>query len=359
MVDTSIRSSLSNRKSNLLATISPLNPIQGGNSSAMNEENVGGAVDPATIEPISVRTENIFEILNAKNNIDILCIKAKNAYARYEIDRAYEITIKAIKEDPLYFDIIPIYCVCLLELNHISELYYCAHNLVENYSTHPLAWFAVGTYYFLIKKYEIARKYFQKANMLDRNFTYSWIGFAHSFAIQDESDQAMSVYRTCSRLFPGCYSAQLYIGMEYLRTNNLKTAILSFQHARDINPNDPLIYNEIGIIYFKQRIYPDARDMLTHALSLCTNAKDYILETIYSNLAHTYRKLKETKNAIKFYEKCISINPKNPQTYFSLAFTYHISNQLNKAISYYHKSCLLYTSPSPRDGLLSRMPSSA
>src|SRR5664279_1950910 len=29
------------------------------------------------------------------------------------------------------------------------------------------------------------------------------------------------------------------------------------------------------------------------------------------------------------------------------------------AFSYYHRSCLLYTSPSPRDGLLSRMPSSA
>ena len=32
---------------------------------------------------------------------------------------------------------------------------------------------------------------------------------------------------------------------------------------------------------------------------------------------------------------------------------------INKAITIAHKDCLLYTSPSPRDGLLSRMPSSA
>jgi len=69
---------------------------------------------------------------------------------------------------------------------------------------------------------------------------------AHSFAIQDESDQAMSFYRTVSRLFPGCYLAHLYMGMEYLRTNNLKTALLSFQYAKEINSNDPLIFNEIG-----------------------------------------------------------------------------------------------------------------
>ncbi len=30
-----------------------------------------------------------------------------------------------------------------------------------------------GVYYYLIKKYETARKYFQKANMLNRNYTYS------------------------------------------------------------------------------------------------------------------------------------------------------------------------------------------
>lgn len=60
-------------------------------------------------------------------------------------------------------------------------------------------------------------------------------------------------------------------------------------------------------------------------------------ETILSNLAHTYRKLKDYKNAITFYEKCIALNSKNPYTYFSLAFTCHISNQLNKAICYYHK----------------------
>ena len=58
---------------------------------------------------------------------------------------------------------------------------------------------------------------------------------AHSFAIQDESDQAMSVYRTVSRLFPGCYLAHVYMGMEYLRTNNLKTAELCFKQAKDIN----------------------------------------------------------------------------------------------------------------------------
>ncbi|EGR27540.1 hypothetical protein IMG5_194480 [Ichthyophthirius multifiliis] len=285
-----------------------------------------------------IKASNLYGILQQKNNIDLLCIKAKNCLSKYNIMRSYDICVKAIKSDPLYFDIIPVYCACLLHLNYLGELYYCAHNLVENYSTHPLSWFAIGSYYYLIAKYEIARKYFQKAIFLDRNFVYAWIGMAHSFAIQDESDQAMSFYRTVSRLFPGCYMAHLYMGMEYLRTNNLKTALLSFQYAKEINQNDPLIYNEIGVIYFKQKNYEEAKKTYLIALNLCSEAANSIVHTILNNLAHTYRKMKEYKLAIQSYEKCIQLEPKNYQTYLSLAYTYHISNQLNKAVAYYHKS---------------------
>jgi anaphase-promoting complex subunit 6 len=117
--------------------------------------------------------------------MDILCIKAKTHYQNYEIPAAHELCLKAIRKDPLCFEILPIYVTCLLDLGLTGDLYYCAHNLVENYSTHPVSWFSVGTYYFHCKKFEVARKYFQKAIMLDRSFLYAWVGMAHSFAVQD------------------------------------------------------------------------------------------------------------------------------------------------------------------------------
>lgn len=63
----------------------------------------------------------------------------------------------------------------------------------------------------------------------------------------------MAAYRTAARLFPGCHLASLFIGMEYLRTNNLKTALLSFQEARKICDNDPLVFNEMGVVFYKQK----------------------------------------------------------------------------------------------------------
>ena len=81
--------------------------------------------------------------------------------------------------------------------------------------------------------------------------------------------------------------------MEYLRTNNLKSALLSFEHAKEIKPNDPLIDNEIGVIFYKEKRYLDAKERFLDALSLCeTSTVSWVLETICSNLAHTFRKLK-------------------------------------------------------------------
>jgi anaphase-promoting complex subunit 6 len=63
-------------------------------------------------------------------------------------------------------------------------------------------------------------------------------------------------------------------------------------------------------------------------MSLCNNAASWIYETIISNLATTHRKQKNYKEAIKYYLKAIHLNPMNANTYFALAFTYHITNQL-------------------------------
>jgi len=63
----------------------------------------------------------------------------------------------------MFFDIIPIYTACLVELERVSELYSCAHKLIDNYAQNALSWLAVGNYYYLTKKYEIARKHYQRA----------------------------------------------------------------------------------------------------------------------------------------------------------------------------------------------------
>jgi tetratricopeptide (TPR) repeat protein len=46
---------------------------------------------------------------------------------------------------------------------------------------------------------------------------------------------------------------------------------------------------------------------------------------------------RDFKNAIVYFEKGYALNPRDGGILFALAFTYHISNQLSKAIKYYNK----------------------
>ena len=98
-----------------------------------------------------------------------------------------------------------------MHLNLHADLFYLAHQLVEDYPQQAVSWFAVGAYYHLIADYESARRYFSKATSLDHRFAPAWVGFGHAFAAQDESDQAMAAYRTASRLFPGRRTTRLRV----------------------------------------------------------------------------------------------------------------------------------------------------
>ena len=140
-------------------------------------------------------------------------MEAEKFFISRDYNNAYA-KLKKINEEDFYnLDIIPMLCSCLIELNKIGEIYSLAYKLANNCSDKYISWYAVGCYYYSIKKFDLSRKYFLKCNQLNKNFPESWIALGNCYAGQDESDQALSSYRTCLRLFPGCHCSNLYIGM--------------------------------------------------------------------------------------------------------------------------------------------------
>lgn len=140
-----------------------------------------------------INADNTFQILTKWNNLDILCIKAINAYNKYDINQAYEYSKKVMEEDPLKLEILPVYCCCLLEKQDHAELFKVAGMLEQNYPHHAISSYAIGLYLFLSNKFDIARKFFKKANMIDKNYFYSWIAMGHAFAVHDEADNVRNI----------------------------------------------------------------------------------------------------------------------------------------------------------------------
>ncbi|KAA3467764.1 anaphase-promoting complex subunit 6 isoform X1 [Gossypium australe] len=276
-----------------------------------------------------------------KDNTDLLACKAEYYHQCGEYQKCFQLTSTLLEKDPFHLKCTLVHLAAAMELGNSNELYLMACNLVKDYPQKALSWFAVGCYYYCIKKYDQSRRYFSKSTSLDGTFAPAWIGFGNAFAVREEGDQAMSAYRTAARLFPGCHLPTLYIGMEYMRTHSFKLAEQFIMQAKAICPADPLVYNELGVVAYHMKEYNQAVWWFEKTLALIPNPLSEMWEPTVVNLAHAYRKLKMFHEAIAFYEKALTLSTKSLSTYAGLAYTYHLQDNSTSAITYYHKALWL------------------
>jgi len=105
------------------------------------------------------------------------------------------------------------------------------------------------------------------------------------------------------------------------------------------NPH-PTVYNELAGLCKQQGRLTEAIQYLNEAMKKAPDEP-----RIWSNLGTCLVCLGETEKGIALFRKAVEKMPDNRFVYSNLLFDLHC--------------CLLYTSPSPRDATLSRMPSSA
>ncbi len=78
----------------------------------------------------------------------------------------------------------------------------------------------------------------------------------------------------------------------YMRTSSYSLAEEFFSKAKAISPEDPLIYNELGVLAFQRKQYAAAVKQLKKALQLMP-ANPW--ESTVNNLAHALRKTGQVK----------------------------------------------------------------
>jgi len=262
-----------------------------------------------------------------------LAAQSTSYFYEGDYESCYIISKKVLEDDPYHLATLPVHIASLVMLDKKNVVFYVAHQLVNAYPGSAVAWFCAGCYYYMIKKYEHARRFFHKALALDQNFAPAWIAYGHAFAHHDESDQALAAYRTASRLFPGSHLPWLLIGMEYVRTNSLQLAQQCLECARTLMPSGPHIYNEIGVVAFQQKNYSKACDLLEKAMQLACEPN----ETFCSNLGHAFLKCGAYDRALGAFRQATQLNPRSASVLSGIAFTYQLQGKLDDAIEYYHR----------------------
>ena len=76
------------------------------------------------------------------------------------------------------------------------------------------------------------------------------------------------------------------MGMEYLRTNNKSLSRLKLLAAEKLCAHDPVVYNELGVMAFRQVDYADAAEYFLKVLALYHQVKCGLFYSIklYKNI---------------------------------------------------------------------------
>ncbi|GFW36350.1 cell division cycle protein 16 homolog [Trichonephila clavipes] len=286
------------------------------------------------------------EISMLADNLDVGTAIAERCYYNCDYEQSYNITTTILNKDPFHLNCLPIHISCLMELEKTNALFYLAHKLVDLYPESAVAWYAVGCYYLQITKTDAARRYLSKATTLDRLYGPAWLMYGHSFAVENEHDQAMAAYCRASQLMKGCHLPLLYIGLEYGLSNNIKLAERFFSQAQSIAPEDPFVLHELGVVAYQNGEYATALKYFQDSLKRIQTSEQSVLpekwEGLLNNLGHTCRKLRRFEEALTYHEHALMLIPQNSSTYSAMGFVYSLMEKWAEAVEYFHKALGLH-----------------
>ena len=252
-------------------------------------------------------SETLSTHYNLAQNPDLLLSKAELLFTQCRFKEALSLTSSVLEADQYNFSIIPLHLACLHELNQVNTLFLLSHRLADVRPDEPATWLAVGVYYLSISQIAEARRFFSKASMMDPHFGPAWIGFAHTFAAEGEHDQAISAYSTAARLFQGTHLPQLFLGMQNLQLNNMALAHEYLAAAMQICNTDPLLLNELAVVFYHLDHLPEAVGLFKNALNIAEEIESDPCAWIATraNLGHAYRRLKQWSLALQEFDEVL------------------------------------------------------
>jgi tetratricopeptide (TPR) repeat protein len=310
-----------------------------------------GNIPVGTSNAMSQPLEYILSESRLRENVDVMAMRASRLFDILNYDECVRLTRSILSRDPFVEPrVMIVHLAALVELDERHELFVIAHSLVEKSPREACSWLAVGYYYFSCGKYEMARRYLQKATSLHSRLGAAWLAIGHAFAAQDESDHAMAAYRTACRLLPQAPLPHLFMGMEYVRQSSHTHASNFFQIAREACPTDPAPRHELGVVAYRTGDLQGAAAFFKAALCLwetCDNVRGVVSsggrraeaeEATLFNLGHCYRRLREFERAKRCYERALGLRPRSSTTCCALGMTLHALGDHSGAVAMYHRA---------------------
>ena len=207
------------------------------------------------------------------------------------------------------------------------------------------------------KEYKTAIEILNKAIILYPETSQLYYLLAISYAELNQHKEALDNYTKSINLTPQNPYAYILRGLSYYYLNQYEKAIEDYTKAINLDPQEATFYIARGKVYkeLKQNDKKDLDFIKASDLLSQDNVEENIVkpqneendEVYFFNLGIESIDKKDYKKAIEFLDKAISLNPRNPDSYYWRGYAYDELEHYQKAIEDFTKSINLNPQDAP------------
>jgi tetratricopeptide (TPR) repeat protein len=146
----------------------------------------------------------------------------------------------------------------------------------EKYKKTPDLYFSMGQACYMLKRNELALKYFDKSLLLDKNFSSSNVGKGVVLRDMGRYDEALAQFNTSLEniLFHEPEKAYYNIALTYLAMGDRENAVKNFKVALSLQPDFLLVYYQLAVVYIDLKNYEAAIGTLKTLLGYAPNSAE-------------------------------------------------------------------------------------
>ena len=173
---------------------------------------------------------------------------------------------------------------------------------------------------------------YQKIIDLSPNHIDAYINKAEMLYHSGKLKESLNIYQQIFKIDSANEDTYIKYGNVLNKLGKVDEAISAYQKSIEINPENSGAYKNLGYIYNNQGEFEEGIKCLRKSVEVNV---DY---EVYINLAISYSKNKEYKQAVLFFDKAIKLDPNKAEAYVHKAYFYQSVKEIDKAITLFTKA---------------------
>ena len=235
-------------------------------------------------------------------------------------------------EDPLFYNNLG---AAYEKAGDLYKSLKCFKKAVELNPSYQSAYVNIGYINDRLNETEEAIKYYGKAIELNPSDIIALNNLGWDLYLLKEYSASENAYLRALKINPDNLTTLTNLGWLYIKKGDFNKALGVYQSVLEIDPNYAMAYNDIGYLYYKRNMLDKAILELNKAIRLNTdrNAMTYA----YFHLGLVYLKKKMKDEALNSFLKSIKIDETYLPAYYELGIIYKSSEEFSLALKYFDK----------------------